>query len=185
MSNCSEAKSGERIQERFDHLFERHFDEICRYCVRRLGVDDGEDAAAEVFAVAWRRIDDMPTDSAVRPWLYGVAFRVVGNQYRGRRRRARLTRRLESDLVGPGGRVGSGGDTHSELVLVALGKLSDVDQELLRLHSWDGLTRTEIAQVLGINENAVDQRLHRARTRLRARFEQLEPRTRQTQEENS
>jgi RNA polymerase sigma-70 factor (ECF subfamily) len=43
----------------------------------------------------------------------------------------------------------------------------------LRLSSWDGLTRSEIAQVLGINDNAVDQRLHRARSRLKVRFDRL------------
>jgi DNA-directed RNA polymerase specialized sigma24 family protein len=35
------------------------------------------------------------------------------------------------------------------------------------------LTRAEIAHVLGIKENAVDQRLHRARARLKARYDQL------------
>jgi RNA polymerase sigma-70 factor (ECF subfamily) len=51
--------------------------------------------------------------------------------------------------------------------------LSRSDQELLRLSAWDGLGRAEIASVLGIKENAVDQRLFRARARLRARFEQV------------
>jgi DNA-directed RNA polymerase specialized sigma24 family protein len=41
------------------------------------------------------------------------------------------------------------------------------------LSAWDGLTRTEIAVVLGIHENAVDQRLHRARTRLKSRLDRL------------
>jgi RNA polymerase sigma-70 factor (ECF subfamily) len=155
----------------FDPLFEAHYSDIYKYCVRRLGRSDAEDATADVFAVAWRRIDELPEDDMARAWLYGVAFRVVGNQYRGRRRRSKLSARLAesrtegSDVDDPGGEYGD--------LLTALGQLSQTDQELLRLSLWDGLTRAEIAVVLGIKENAVDQRLHRARARLKARFEQV------------
>jgi RNA polymerase sigma-70 factor (ECF subfamily) len=61
--------------------------------------------------------------------------------------------------------------------------LSQDDLELIRLSSWDGLTRGEIAMVLGIKENAVDQRLHRARARLKsrmARFDNSDPRAEET-----
>ena len=58
-------------------------------------------------------------------------------------------------------------------MLLALNRLSPADRELLRLSSWDGLTRSDIAYVLGIKENAVDQRLHRARSRLKRRFDLL------------
>jgi RNA polymerase sigma-70 factor (ECF subfamily) len=60
-----------------------------------------------------------------------------------------------------------------ESLLMALEELSPADRELLRLSSWDGLTRGEIAYVLGIKENAVDQRLHRARARLKTRIDRL------------
>ena len=66
-----------------------------------------------------------------------------------------------------------GPDPGVELLLAALDGLSATDQELLRLSSWDELSRDEIASVLGIKQNAVDQRLHRARSRLRVRFERL------------
>lgn len=159
----------------FDPLFKTHYDAIYRYCVRRLGGSDAEDAAAEVFAVAWRRLDQMPPGDGERAWLYGVAHRVVANQYRSRRRRTGLTARLQA-LAGVGGGEadrGPSADSHADLVLLALDEMSRADRELLRLSAWDGLTRAEIAYVLGIKENAVDQRLHRARARLKTRFELL------------
>jgi RNA polymerase sigma-70 factor (ECF subfamily) len=58
-------------------------------------------------------------------------------------------------------------------LISALGQLSPSDQELLRLSAWDGLTREEIARVLGIKANAVDQRIHRARNRLKSRLDRL------------
>lgn len=128
-----------------------------------------------MFAVAWRRLDQMPPGDAARAWLYGVAYRVVANQYRSRRRRTGLTTRLQA-LAGVGG-----DDAHRDpttgsdvdLVLMALDGINPTDRELIRLSAWDGLTRAEIAHVLGIKENAVDQRLHRARARLKTRFDLL------------
>jgi RNA polymerase sigma-70 factor (ECF subfamily) len=55
----------------------------------------------------------------------------------------------------------------------ALDSLRADDRELLRLSAWDGLSNAEIATVIGVKQNAVDQRLFRARQRLRGRFEQL------------
>ena len=48
-----------------------------------------------------------------------------------------------------------------------------LEDELLRLSSWDGLSNAEIAAVMGLKQNAIDQRLFRARSRLRERFDDL------------
>ena len=172
MSNSGFVELTENPSVRFDHLFESNYDAIFRYCVRRLGPSDAEDAAADVFAVAWRRLDDMPEGDARKAWLFGVAHRVVGSQYRSRQRRSNLSTRLEQTTTRDA--PSSSGSEFDDL-LSALGQLSRTDQELLRLSSWDGLSRAEIAQVLGIKENAVDQRLHRARARLRTRLDRLGP----------
>jgi RNA polymerase sigma-70 factor (ECF subfamily) len=160
-------------RNRFDALFETHYLSVSRYCIRRLGPADGEDAAAEVFAIAWRRLDQMPTDEATRAWLLAVAYRVVGNQYRSRRRRSRLSDRLITEVSVGGGPV----EGEARLVQETLDSLSKDDREILRMAAWDGLTRTEIAMVIGIKENAVDQRLFRARARFKEHFEQLNKNT--------
>jgi RNA polymerase sigma-70 factor, ECF subfamily len=159
-------------RETFDRLFNDSHQTIYRYCVRRLGVADAEDAAAEVFAVAWRRLDELPDGSATRAWLFGVAYRVVGNQFRSVRRRANLMRRIaaNSAVEKP---TPTTDDVATERLLEALSSLKFADAEVLRLSVWEGLSRHEIAQVLRVKENTVDQRLFRARTRLRAHFESL------------
>jgi RNA polymerase sigma-70 factor (ECF subfamily) len=155
--------------ERFDALFKQHHADVYRYCVRRLGRPDAEDAAAEVFAVAWRRLDAVPEDAS-RAWLLGVAYKTVGNQYRSRARRSRLVARL---AAAPNAAQADGdpGDQRSDAVLRALGALSRTDRELLMMVAWDQLSRREASQILGIKENALDQRLLRARSRLRSHLE--------------
>lgn len=139
--------------------------------MRRLGRSEGEDAAADVFAVAWRRLDEVPDGDAARAWLFGVAYRVVGNHYRRRARQERLTSRLEAAFErGTVATATPTGFEDTSGVVAALGSLRPPDRELLRMAAWDGLSRSEIAHVLGVTENAVDQRMFRARKRLRARM---------------
>jgi len=80
----------------FRMVFDAHHDAVHRFCMRRLGVDDGNDATAEVFLVAWRRMDAMPEQDEPLPWLYGVARNVVRNHRRTRQRKVRLVSRLSS-----------------------------------------------------------------------------------------
>ena len=175
MPKASLRSQTENPELRFDPLFQAHYRAIYRYCVRRLGPSEAEDATADVFAVAWRRLDELPSGEAARAWLFGVAHRVVSNRYRGRRRQRTLSARLEATTPHHEGHEvqESGPDLGVELLLAALDELSATDQELLRLSSWDELSRDEIASILGIKQNAVDQRLYRARSRLKVRFERL------------
>ena len=85
----------EPSEHRFRALFAAHERAILAYALRR--VTDPADAAevvAETFLVAWRRLDDVATGDGERPWLYGVARRVLANQRRGYERRDRLRTRL-------------------------------------------------------------------------------------------
>jgi DNA-directed RNA polymerase specialized sigma24 family protein len=82
---------------RFDALFQEHVAGIASYCGwRSRTAGDGEDAVAEVFLIAWRRLDDVPDGDQTRPWLYAVARRVLANQARADARRVRLNAELEA-----------------------------------------------------------------------------------------
>lgn len=143
-------------------LFEAHFEPLLAYARRRTPqLSDAEDLVAETFAVAWRRLDRVPQVAAEElPWLYGVARRLLANQRRGAARRLRLLERLRSTISAPS--VDAPQDIGR-----ALARLSEAEQELLRLIAWEGLTHAEVGTVLGISPNAVAIRVHRARERLR------------------
>lgn len=152
MSKRIDVGQNSETGRRFDDLFSSHYSAIHRYCVRRLGVGDAEDATADVFAVAWRRLDEMPPGAASKAWLFGVAYHVVGNQYRSRRRRVNLTARVSHSGAAAVSNWGSDDESDPDLHLLAqaLNALSPGDGEILKLSAWDGLTRIKIASVLGI-----------------------------------
>jgi RNA polymerase sigma-70 factor (ECF subfamily) len=164
-------------EQRFNALFERHHADVFRYCARRLNPADAEDAAADVFGVAWRRLDQIPYTDMAKAWLLAVAYRVVGNHYRGRARRGRLSARL-SGLAAEHPETADAAVIRQEeehALRRALHALRETDRELLRLVSWDGLSHREIGAVLGIKEDTVSKRISRAQARLRAKFDLLFP----------
>jgi RNA polymerase sigma-70 factor (ECF subfamily) len=152
-------------EARFRRLYADHGREILAYALRR--VSDPEDAAdvvAETFLVAWRRAVDVPPGEQARLWLYGVARRTLANQRRGERRRERLTERLRADLAPA---LAEPPELPGSDVLAALERLGPDDREVLRLSTWEELSPSEAATVLGISAVAARSRLHRARRRLR------------------
>lgn len=146
-------------------MFQAHERRVLAYALRRTSSEaDAEDAAAETFTIAWRKIEQVPGDAL--PWLLAVARRVIANQRRGSRRRAWLSWKLERQSTPEPISLPEGDPTDGP-ALAALARLRPDDQELLRLVAWDDLDQRRIGQVLGISPNAVAIRLHRARRRFR------------------
>jgi RNA polymerase sigma factor (sigma-70 family) len=152
--------------DRFTELYRRHHRAVWAYAVRRLPAGaDPADVTAEVFAVAWRRHDQVPAEPETLLWLYGTARRVVANEVRAAGRRSRLTGRLTSlrDTREP--RQDLPPEARPE-VLAALERLGPAEREAIRLAVWEDLAVQDIARVLGCSPNAVSLRLSRARRRL-------------------
>lgn len=160
----------QRLEERehaFRRLYADHFDAVLAFALRRVDrPEDAADVAADTFLVAWRRLAHVPPAHETRPWLYGVARRVLANHRRGDRRRSALGERLRRDLATC---VPDASDDVVQRadVTEAMRRLSARDQEVLELHLWEGLESREIAEVLGLTTAVVRPRLSRARGRLR------------------
>ena len=152
----------------FEAMYDRNFRHVLAYCGRRLPSSDAADAAADTFLVAWRRFAEMPDGERERPWLYGVAYRVISNQRRSTSRRGRLTERLRTAghrIVDDAAVQVVRAESHRE-VLNAIDRLEPLDREVLMLSLWEELSSPEIAETLGISEAAIRKRKSRARRRL-------------------
>jgi RNA polymerase sigma-70 factor (ECF subfamily) len=155
--------------ERFRSLYDAQYASISGYVRRRaIGWEaDVPDIVAEVFAVAWRRLDDVPAPPEDRLWLYGVARRVMGRHQRAVSRRRRLHARLLAEPLERPGQASLPIPEQSR-VQSAITNLGARDQEVLRLVLWERLSHAEAAQVLGCSVNAVGLRFKRAKDRVRA-----------------
>ena len=152
----------------FTELYEAHHDAVLRYAARRTSPQAARDVAAETFAVAWRRREDIPSDpAATQPWLYGVARLVLANTNRSRQRAEKLAIRLV-ETFGPTQQNDDHADSVAEraCLIQALDRLSPRDQEILRLIAWEELDLAQVAIALGCSRSAVGVRLYRARHRM-------------------
>jgi RNA polymerase sigma factor (sigma-70 family) len=153
-------------RERFEFLYRGLYEPIAGYVLRRVASpEDGAEVIAETFATLWRRLDSCPPDEEVRPWLFGVARRVLANQRRSERRRSALAERLTAERDWSEAGPATLGD---DRVARAFSTLSEADREVLALVAWEGLSREELAVALGASRSVVRLRLYRARRRFEA-----------------
>lgn len=159
--------------QRFTRLFESHRDAVWAYCYRRLDRGDVADAVSDVFMAVWRKIDDVPAGDSELPWIYGVARNVVRNSYRSSNRRLRLRERVSSLAYDPPETPEDQvvRNARHEAVLAALRSLKPLDQELVRLRTWEELTHAEIAEATGLSVRSVESRLSRARRRMERKLD--------------
>lgn len=158
--------------EAFGGLFDRHAAEVHRYLARRIGAA-ADDLLAETFLVAFERRSRYDPDRPdARPWLYGIASRLLHRHRRDEVRAYRALSRVGVDPALPSPADGAAArvdaDTAVRGLAATLASLAAGDRDVLLLYAWADLGYAEIAEALEIPVGTVRSRLHRARGRLRA-----------------
>lgn len=152
---------GNRACERFEDIYGAHASAVLGYLMRRTDAASADELLTEVFAVCWRRIEQVPTEAL--PWLFEVARRVLSTERRSVQRRAALRQRLQDTMP----RRAEDPPSLPESPLgTALQALDARDRELLLLIAWEGLTPGQAATALGLKPGTARVRLTRARRRL-------------------
>lgn len=151
---------------RFTRLYHDCYDRVLAYTLARVPPEQAVDATAETFLVAWRRLPDIPQYAL--PWLLVTARHTLSQQRRAGLRAAALVGELSRVALVSGGATGDVADAvvERQVVLHAVGSLSESDREALILTVWDGLSTRDAAAVVGCSAAAYALRLHRARRRL-------------------
>ena len=155
----------QQAELRFSRLHEEHFEAVRRYAWRR-DARLADDVVAETFAVAWRRIEEVPHDA--RPWLIGVARNIRLNLLRSQRRQDNVAAELQRQGMPAASFDDPVSNELPPALAEALARLSPLDREVLLLHAWDELDRTAIAAAVGCSTANVSVRLHRAKRRFQA-----------------
>jgi len=147
-------------------LYDHHQASIRRFLTRATsGADDVDDLVHTTFLTAATSAARYDGRAACRPWLIGIAVRLL------RRRRHALGRwlsvmsalaTLRRPNIDPRSALGTRGD-----VARALAHLSEPKRVTLLLAEVEGLSCPEIAAALEIPVGTVWTRLHKARSELR------------------
>ena len=161
----TDTKCIEAFDRELDYLFEN---------LRRLGAPprEIEDLAQDVFVVLHRNWPTLDLSRPLRPYLFGVAFRVVCAH---RRRRAREIPHPSPDAedsgTSPEGLLEN--KESVSLLIAALERVPLPRRAVLVMHDLDGIPIVEIARTLSITRFGTYARLRKARAELGRAVERL------------
>ena len=153
--------------------FQRELDYVFR-TLRRLGAgpSEVEGLAQEVFLAlrgAWSEYD--PT-RPLRPYLFGIAFRIASARRRGRKREAGVGV-VEGDDAAPGPDEALESQQARALVLAALEEIPLPRRAVLVMHDIDGVRILQVAAALELPMFTVYARLRKARRELQSAMRRL------------
>jgi len=173
----------------FEQLVEPYLQRLYRLAYRFTGqVADAEDLLQDVLAKLYERRDELSSIEDLGPWLSRVLYnQFVDRQRQYARKRLRLVGavgagdgapddflgNLESPEPGPAAAA------EQAIDITCLGKaleaLSLEQRTVLLMHDAEGYKLVEIQRITGIPVGTLKSRLHRARARVRALLEEMEP----------
>ncbi|MEU7893771.1 RNA polymerase sigma factor [Nonomuraea sp. NPDC049152] len=153
-------------RERFTTIYDECRQRVWAYVVARAGRQVADEVVSETFAIAWRKLDQLPGNAL--PYLLGIARNVLRDNIRDEIKREGLNHELREWVSG------DVADQVAERlgVLKAMARLTQDERELLVLVAWQGLSTRDAAKVVGCSVPAFKVRLHRARKRLQREMEQ-------------
>jgi RNA polymerase sigma-70 factor (ECF subfamily) len=174
----------------FSVLFDRHFLAIHRYLERRVGQAPADDLASLTFTVAFERRGTFWADAeSARPWLYGIATRLLSNHRRAEQRlldtiaRLRIAGPTDDADIADGGVARADASMEGQRVAAALSRLEVDQRDVLLLYAWGELSYEEIAAALAIPVGTVRSRMSRARRQVTSDLEAPDPGTSAVQRE--
>ena len=152
----------------FTRLVKQYQAAVLRVCYLYLcDRSQAEDAVQETFLKVYRNLDSFRGESSEKTWIMKIAMRVCydmnhANWYRLINRRVTLEMLPEASVPF---------EEKDSMLTLAVMQLPIRLREVILLHYYQGLNVNETAEVLGISQPSVSNRLKRGRERLRETLE--------------
>lgn len=149
-------------RHRVARLFDAHFDAVYRFCLGRSADRTiAEDAAAQTFVEAARKLAADPGARIDEPWLFVTARRRLIDGWRRQGRQARLRERVAATYETSV--VNEAHDFEGERARRALASLPERQRGALVLRYLDEYSVAEVADLLDLSYPAAESLLARAR----------------------
>ena len=160
----------------FASLVSKYEKRIHAYAVREIGdFQIAEDITQETFLEVHQKLDTLKDPTKFSTWLYAIVKNLCIAWYRKNRFHPESLEeihisKIETDTYSryvASEHVKATAEAQRDLVKKLLMKLKESDREIITLHYFEEMTTAEIGAYLGISENTIKSRLHRARQRLK------------------
>ena len=122
---------------------------------------DQEDLLQEITIAIWNSIEQFRSEAKESTWIYKVSLYAAVNWSRQQTRRRLSTEHTDTEQMASL----KPNDARQEWLLETIRVLPVGDRTLL-LSLMEGYTHAEIAELIGLSENAVSVRIHRIKKNL-------------------
>lgn len=156
-----------RLRPPFDAVYREEFSYVWR-SLRRLGVREADlqDLAHDVFVVVHRKLASYDPQRPIKPWLFGICFRVALDRKRKASSfRESLTGEVRALDPKPSSDDRVAAREAHEQVSRALDALDEEKRAVFVMHELEGMSMPEIAEIVDAPLNTLYSRLRLARER--------------------
>ena len=160
----------------FESLVRKYQKQVHALAFRKTGnFQTAEDITQETFLQVHQKLATLNDPTKFSGWLYAIANHLCIAWYRKNRLQTEALQEIYISEIETEAysryiareHVKTTAEAQHDLVKSLLTKLKERDREVITLHYFEEMTSSEIGEFLGIPENTIKSRLHRARQQLK------------------
>ncbi|GGG60764.1 RNA polymerase sigma factor [Paenibacillus radicis (ex Gao et al. 2016)] len=158
--------------EKFEQCYEQYRSRIRSYISLKTNAAAADDLTQQVFLKAIENLHSFKENASFFTWIFKIAENTVKNEYRS------LARKKEMPYDFTSYESQSVSLDFAKYVEIridigsALNKLKELDQQIISLRFFLDCTLSEIANIVGMRESAVKNRLYRSLEKLRTELKE-------------
>ena len=163
-------------QNAFASLVRKYQQQIHTFAWRKTGdFQIAEDIVQETFLQVYQKLDTLEDPTQFTSWLHQIANRRCITWLRKNRIQTEPLEETDVSEIETEAysryvateHAKTTADAQRDLVEKLLAKLKESDREVITLHYFEEMSSPEIGEFLGVSENTIKSRLHRARQQLK------------------
>ena len=160
----------------FVSLMKKYQNQVHERAFRKTGdFHIAEEITQETFLRVYQNVKTLNDPTQFRKWLYAIVDHLCVAWFRKKRLQIQSLEEtdiseIETDAYSryvAEERAKTTDEAQRELVKKLLARLKERDREVITLHYFEEMTSSEIGTYLGVSENTIKSRLHRARQQLK------------------
>ncbi len=152
-------------EEQFNNIYNSHYAKVFRLCKGYFCGDVAlaSDAAQEIFIKVWEKLDTFRNESSVSTWIYRITVNTCLLYLRKSSSKKEIRTAIQPQVIS---------ETDSNEIEEQLQQMYQCIQKLeetnkmIILMTLEGVLYQEIAEVIGISEEALRVRIHRIKKSL-------------------
>lgn len=149
----------------FNDIYNNHYAKVFRLCKGYFCGDTAlaSDAAQEIFIKIWEKLDTFRNESSISTWIY----RITVNTCLLYLRKSSSKKEIRADILPQVATESYSNEKEEQLqkMYQCIQKLEETNKMII-LMTLDGIEYPEIAEVIGITEEALRVRIHRIKKSL-------------------